>query len=471
MCAGIIILIGIYWFLGGLGLRASSYPIYAIFPNAQKLDKGAVVRMAGVKIGVVSRMGLTSNDKARVDMVIFEDFRIPSDSLARITTGGFIGDSYIEIGPGKSSTFLTGGQQIRSAVLLTPDQLMEQVAGLLSDLKVSTHRINQVLGDKKLLTSIKETVSSLQDVARSATELTTAATTMVKQMSPDVRRTFSNLAQATAGAARVSEQIEDMVASDVRPNIREIMRQANSSVVRLDSVITQAQQLLAAVNGNTGKIDKTMTSLSNAADQTDQMMTNLNDAAAGIKDIATDKEIKADLKTAVKNAADASCQLKVLMTNVNRRFGGGGTWIDPARKTAVPDNGISADGLWNTAQGNYRFDANYTSLLPSSNDAFFRIGAYNIGENTRFNLQGGRLLDLRDSVRYGSYASRIGVGYDRHLSGSTLFSADLFRPDAPEMEVRTIFGITSSLGFYVGSPDLFHEDNRNLMLGIQYHNQ
>ena len=230
--------------------------------------------------------------------------------------------------------------------------------------------------------------------------------------------------------------------------------------------------MLAAVNGNTGKIDKTMTSLSNAADQTDKMMTNLNDAAAGIKDIATDKEIKADLKAAVKNAADASCQLKVLMTNVSRRFGGGGgTWIDPARKTAVPDNGISADGLWNTAQGNYRFDANYTSLLPSSSDTFFRIGAYNIGENTRFNLQGGRLLDLRDSVRYGLYASRIGVGYDRHLSGSTLFSADLFRPDAPEMEVRTIFGITRSLGFYVGSPDLFHEDNRNLLLGVQYHNQ
>ena len=57
VCAGIIILIAIYWFLGGLGLRASSYPIYAIFPNAQKLDKGAVVRMAGVKIGVVSTHG------------------------------------------------------------------------------------------------------------------------------------------------------------------------------------------------------------------------------------------------------------------------------------------------------------------------------------------------------------------------------------------------------------------------------
>ena len=68
---------------------------------------------------------------------------------------------------------------------------MEQVAGLLSDLKVSTHRINQVLGDKKLLASIKETVSSLQDVARSANELTTAATALVKQMSPDVRKTFS----------------------------------------------------------------------------------------------------------------------------------------------------------------------------------------------------------------------------------------------------------------------------------------
>ncbi len=74
---GIVALIMAYWFLGGWSLRASSYPIYALFSDARTLDKGADVRMAGVKIGGVNHIGLTSTSKARVDIDIRNGNEMP----------------------------------------------------------------------------------------------------------------------------------------------------------------------------------------------------------------------------------------------------------------------------------------------------------------------------------------------------------------------------------------------------------
>ena len=97
--AAFVALLSIYWFLGGFGLRGSTYPVYAIFDNVQKLDKGQDVRMAGVKIGIVSSVSLTPDSKARVDMLIDKGNVIPEGSVARITSGAMIGESYVEIVP------------------------------------------------------------------------------------------------------------------------------------------------------------------------------------------------------------------------------------------------------------------------------------------------------------------------------------------------------------------------------------
>ena len=47
----------IWYFLLGQGLRSRSYPLTVVFRDAQNLTSGAAVRMAGVQIGVVGRMG------------------------------------------------------------------------------------------------------------------------------------------------------------------------------------------------------------------------------------------------------------------------------------------------------------------------------------------------------------------------------------------------------------------------------
>src|SRR3972149_8073017 len=88
----------IFWFFGNLG--GGTYPMFAVFQDVLKLQRGAEVRMAGVWIGRAQEITLTRGKQARVEMLIsrrYED-EVPRDSTARITTGGLmgVGDYYVE---------------------------------------------------------------------------------------------------------------------------------------------------------------------------------------------------------------------------------------------------------------------------------------------------------------------------------------------------------------------------------------
>lgn len=468
--AGIAALIVIYWFLGGLGLRATTYPLYAIFPTTQKLDKGALVRMAGVKIGIVLDTSLTKSNEARVDLLIDNGIAIAKDSIARVTTGAFIGDYYVDITPGNSLKHLEAGDRLRTGTFAQPDKILQQVSDILTELQKSAKGINALVGDKELMSTIKDTVKSLKESADQASKLAAAARGMVEGAAPEVVRILTNLDKATAGACRAGTEIEEMIADDVRPNIRATLDNARKTTEKLDSAVQQAQDLIGSFHGAGDKVgsaltslDKAMGTISETATEAKEMMGNFKDASAGVKNLATDQQLQQDVKTVVRNAACASEQLKELTEALNKKYGRGKN--TPLQRSQVPERGATADALWNTTKGNYRFDANYT--LPWSGNTFFRAGAFNIGEHTGVNLQGGKTYG-RSALRYGLFDSRVSVGFNHAFSPSFSVSGDVFRPNDPEMELRGVLRAGKDFGIYASVLDLFHESDRDVYVGLRF---
>lgn len=460
--AAFVALIAIYWFLGGFGLRASSYPIYAIFPDAQKLDKGADVRLAGVKVGIVSGVNLTDGSRARVDMLIWNGTRIPKTSAARITTGGFIGDNYVEIIPGSGKKYLRDGDRITGRQLVQFDQLMQGAGDLLKELRTSAKSINQLLGDKEMVASIKGTIKDLKKSADAASELMASVQNMVTQSSPAVRDAFDNLAAATGNAVKVSKEIEEMIAEDTRPNVRAIMAQTRDATKGLNESIASAKELIDSFKDTSGKLAQTLSKADSAAAQAQQMMCKLNEAAGGVRDLATDKELQCNLRTTMKNAAEASKKANELLDNLNRKFGGRIAGPTAEQKASIPDYGLSTNSLWNTQTGNSRFDANYT--FAGVEDYFYRLGLFNVGDNTKVNIQAGKVIDKISAFRYGLYASQIGFGYDRSIGDNFHISTDLFDPNNPEIELRGIFNVSGPFSLYAGiDEDLNHGEHAFLV--------
>ncbi len=96
----------------GEGEGRSDYTLTAKFGSVGGVNSGSDVRMAGVKVGVISDISLdTVTFDARVDMSIHQGIPVPEDSVARITTDGLLGSAYVSIDPGAEEDLLKGGQE------------------------------------------------------------------------------------------------------------------------------------------------------------------------------------------------------------------------------------------------------------------------------------------------------------------------------------------------------------------------
>ena len=86
-----------------------TYVVRANFGNVSGLKRGALVEMAGVNVGKVSKISLAENDQAQVWLQVNNGIKITEDAIASIKTQGIIGDKYIKISQGGSDELLVDG--------------------------------------------------------------------------------------------------------------------------------------------------------------------------------------------------------------------------------------------------------------------------------------------------------------------------------------------------------------------------
>ncbi len=89
------------------------YAITAKFNNASGVSLGSDVRIGGIKVGVVSDLGLDKDTyQALVTMQIRKATLLPKDSSASIVGDGLLGGKYVQLTPGGDETMLEAGSVI-----------------------------------------------------------------------------------------------------------------------------------------------------------------------------------------------------------------------------------------------------------------------------------------------------------------------------------------------------------------------
>lgn len=87
----------------GFGASSDGYPLTASFRSAEGITVGTDVRLAGVKIGSVTRMNLnTQTFRADTEVHLINGIEIPDDSAIVIASEGLLGGNFVEIVPGGS---------------------------------------------------------------------------------------------------------------------------------------------------------------------------------------------------------------------------------------------------------------------------------------------------------------------------------------------------------------------------------
>lgn len=95
---------GVDWF------NNDNYQLKARFNSISGLKEGAVVEIAGVKVGKVEKITLDNEEyEAIVELSLHDGVKLQDDSIASIRTAGIIGDRYINIKPGGSEELIEAG--------------------------------------------------------------------------------------------------------------------------------------------------------------------------------------------------------------------------------------------------------------------------------------------------------------------------------------------------------------------------
>ena len=110
-------------------LFPTTFPVYAVFDDAQGITPGASVLHAGVKVGRLKAITIEEG-KAVLHLEIDRKATIPKDAAFSITTSGLIGDTYVTASAGD-----------HTAGTLASGATIENVAKMLghSDTKMTRH--------------------------------------------------------------------------------------------------------------------------------------------------------------------------------------------------------------------------------------------------------------------------------------------------------------------------------------------
>jgi phospholipid/cholesterol/gamma-HCH transport system substrate-binding protein len=148
-----VLAIGIFFISGQVGFFTRRYTLKTYFSSASDLHPGAEVRLAGIAVGNVSKVTISSfsdPDRAvEVDMSISRKFQkqIRSDSTATIETVGLLGESYIDISRGgQDQAILPPGGIVQGRQEPDIKQIVQNTNDVISNLRVLSAKLTDITG-------------------------------------------------------------------------------------------------------------------------------------------------------------------------------------------------------------------------------------------------------------------------------------------------------------------------------------
>jgi phospholipid/cholesterol/gamma-HCH transport system substrate-binding protein len=264
--------------LGHKGIRHRAY-----FKNAGGVQPGAAVRYGGMKAGRVDRVRVDPRDSTRIeiDFSVRRSVPVKTDSVAKITSLGALGDNYVEITTGSQhAPLLPPDTEVKSQEAFSftdlsdtigqmapvAQELLLKLNGRVDQLQVTLARVNDLLSDPNRA-QISATLANLNG--------------MLQEDRPKLKATLGSV---QAASARMQPLLDDF---------SKTMHRADQALAQVDSVlaenrgdlrksVTELRQTLAGTSDVVGQLKGTM---NYNADNIDEIVENIRVATQNLKQL------------------------------------------------------------------------------------------------------------------------------------------------------------------------------------------
>jgi phospholipid/cholesterol/gamma-HCH transport system substrate-binding protein len=296
---GLLVVLGILLlyvgvnFLKGNSIFGENREYYAVFKNANGLKTSNEVQIHGVKVGVVSTVGLNpaNSEEIIVRYVITDDeLLIPIGSTVRLISSDFLGtkalelelnlefvanDKYIKVGDTLMSSVETGLADQINEELLPLKRKTEELIGSVEGIIVSINSFwdtSAAFTIDESLYEFRDGIAKFGDLANGLTVLIENETKVVDDVLQNTKSITSNLASKSGEINRTIDNITAISDTLAATDIKSVIHETQLTLIELNGVLTK-------VNNGEGSLGMLLhtDSLHNELVETNQSIQNLLD--------------------------------------------------------------------------------------------------------------------------------------------------------------------------------------------------
>lgn len=305
--AMIILFVLVFLLTGNKSLFSKEVIVYSFLDDSAAITEGSAVRLNGILIGKIGRVGLSGENKPnrviKLDLVIDADKvgQIPEDSMVLVGAENLLGTKYINIKMGDSKAAVKPGGELRSLdtrefqdlvnaaypSLLSLQKIVERVDNIVSTVETGKGSIGKLLVDDELYQRLVATIAEVQKVAASvgSGKGTIGKLLYDENMYDDVRKTVQRVdtliaqlqTDINSGQGTASKLLKDpALYNETRQTIAE-MRKTIEEINKGDGTagkLIKSDELHSNLNKLILNLDKTIDRVNSGQGTMGQLMVN-----------------------------------------------------------------------------------------------------------------------------------------------------------------------------------------------------
>jgi phospholipid/cholesterol/gamma-HCH transport system substrate-binding protein len=211
------------------GRTGATDTYYTVFDNVTGIKFGTQVLYEGYPIGQVEEITPMPEEggmRFRVDLGVREGWRVPADSVARITASGLLAAVTVGITAGTSTTPLEPGDQVISQ---GTDNILTVVASVATDVRDLAQK-----SLKPLIETVEKTVRTFGDLMdKDARRLFTDLDTIAREVGERVPRIADNVDALILTLSETSDDLRSMVTPENRQQLEEFLKSMEAAAGNL----------------------------------------------------------------------------------------------------------------------------------------------------------------------------------------------------------------------------------------------
>ena len=294
-------------FVGGVNLFRKKQVVYTTyFKFAGGLEPGTFVRFGGLKVGTVKAARIDPQDstRIRVELLIAGGTPIRSNSKARISSLGFLGENYVEVSPGtREAALLPAGSEIPALEIVQLAEVFNNV----NNITVNANKVISDLDDRFLVLSdnLNKLVNNLNDIAGTTNRQHLAAVLsnadgMLAEDRPRLDKTLANLETTSAKLGPTVENVNttlakaNTLADHLNALVTDNRKEIHDSLARLQTSLADTQRLVNNLNetldSNRANLDETLENIRVSSQNLKQFTDAVKQRPFSLIRVKTEKE-------------------------------------------------------------------------------------------------------------------------------------------------------------------------------------